>query len=50
MTSEPNHQELSIVEGGPLHRIQLRLGLMKQRAPQIARRAVIFALVAWLPL
>ncbi|MGB7439392.1 MAG: hypothetical protein WBQ61_24550 [Candidatus Acidiferrum sp.] len=50
MSSQPNAKEFSIVEGGPLHRIQLRLGLMKDRAPRIMRRAMIFALVAWLPL
>lgn len=43
-------KEFSILDGGPLHRIQVRLGLMKHRAPRIARRAVIFALIAWLPL
>ena len=50
MNSSPGQTEFSIVDGGPLHRLQLRLGFMKQQAPRIARRAVIFALVAWLPL
>jgi hypothetical protein len=50
MSSSPGQTEFSIVDGGPLHRLQLRLGFMKQQAPRIARRAVIFALVAWLPL
>jgi hypothetical protein len=45
-----NGKAFSIVDGGQLHRIQVRLGLMKHRAPRIARRAVIFALIAWLPL
>jgi hypothetical protein len=45
-----NMEELSIVEGGPLYRIQLRAGLMKREAPRIIKRAVLFALVAWLPL
>jgi hypothetical protein len=50
MSSPPNRRELPIVEGGPLDRLQYRLGLMKQRAPGIVRRAMIFALIAWLPL
>jgi hypothetical protein len=50
MSSLPNRTEFSIVEGGPLYRLQLRLGLMNQRAPRILRRAVMFALVAWVPL
>ncbi len=50
MSSKPNRTEFSIIEGGPLHRLQLRLGLMKDQAPQVVRRAVTFALVAWLPL
>jgi hypothetical protein len=50
MSSEPNRTEFSIIEGGPLHRLQLRLGLVKDQAPRIVRRAVVFALVAWLPL
>jgi hypothetical protein len=43
-------RRLSVVEGGPLDRLQLRLGLMKLQRPLIVRRAVIFALIAWLPL
>jgi len=43
-------RRLSVVEGGPLDRIQLRLGLMKLKRPLIVRRAVIFALIAWTPL
>src|SRR5215831_20683069 len=41
---------LSVVEGGPLDRLQLRLGLIKLQRPLIVRRAVIFATIAWLPL
>src|SRR5215831_6899718 len=36
-------RRLSIVEGGPLDRLQLCLGLMKLQRPLIVRRAVIFA-------
>src|SRR5215831_1740830 len=50
MSSILSTRRLSVVEGGPLDRLQLRLGLMKLRAPLIVRRAVIFALVAWVPL
>src|ERR1700746_335258 len=41
---------LSVIEGGPLDRLQRRLGLMKLEAPLIVRRALVFSLVAWLPL
>jgi len=50
MSSQLHSTEFSIVEGGPLNRLQHRLGLMKHQAPRIVRRALIFALVAWLPL
>ena len=43
-------RRLSVVEGGPLDRLQLRLGLMKLQRPLIVRRALVFSLVAWLPL
>jgi len=43
-------RRLSVVEGGPLDRLQLRLGLINLQRPLIVRRAGIFALVAWLPL
>ncbi|MGA8492698.1 MAG: hypothetical protein WB711_19910, partial [Terriglobales bacterium] len=46
----PTRKAFSIVEGGPLYWFQLRLGLATQQAPRIARRAMIFALVSWLPL
>jgi len=46
----PDTEEFSIVDGGPLDRIQLRLGLLEREAPHIIKRAVLFALVAWLPL
>ena len=40
----------SVVEGGALDRLQLRLGLMNLQRPLIVRRALVFSLVAWLPL
>ena len=45
-----NTNRLSIVEGGPLDRLQVRLGLMTLQKPRILRRAFVFALIAWLPL
>ena len=50
MSSVRRVSKLSVVEGGPMDRLQLRLGLMKLQRPLIVRRAVIFALFAWLPL
>ena len=50
MNSVLNTRRLSVVEGGPLDRLQVRLGLMKLEAPRIVRRALVFALMAWLPL
>ncbi len=43
-------RQFLIVEGGPLYCFQLHLGLATERAPRIVRRAMIFALVSWLPL
>jgi len=43
MRSVLDARRLSIVEGGPLDRLQLCLGLMKLQRPLIVRRAVIFA-------
>ena len=50
MSSVLGMRRLSVVEGGPLDRLQLRLGLMKLQRPLIVRRALVFSLVAWLPL
>jgi len=50
MSSVLDMRRLSVVEGGPLDRLQLRLGLMKLQRPLIVRRALVFSLVAWLPL
>lgn len=50
MSSLPTMKKLSVIEGGPLDRLQRRLGLMKLEAPLIVRRALVFSLVAWLPL
>jgi hypothetical protein len=50
MGSMPTMKKLSVIEGGPLDQLQRRLGLMKLEAPLIVRRALVFSLVAWLPL
>jgi hypothetical protein len=41
---------LPLFVGGPTHRLMERIGLLKERAPQIARRGFVLALFAWLPL
>jgi len=48
--SLPPRRELWVVQGGPLDRLQFRLGLMERQRPMIMKRAVIFALIAWVPL
>jgi len=50
MSAVLDAKRLSVVEGGPLDRLQVRLGLMTLQRPRILRRAFVFALVAWLPL
>src|SRR5215471_11466583 len=50
MSTVLNTNRLSVVEGGPLDRLQVRLGLMTLQKPRILRRAFVFALIAWLPL
>jgi hypothetical protein len=40
MGSPPTMKKLSVIEGGPLDRLQRRLGLMKLEAPLIVRRAL----------
>jgi len=39
-----------LFEGGPTHNLMLRVGLLRQRAPELARGALVLALFAWLPL
>jgi len=40
----------SLIDGGPTHKLLLRIGLLKQRAPELARGAVVIALFGWVPL
>lgn len=45
----PPEGGFSIVGGGPAHRIQQRLGLIRPESQGLARRAALFALVTWVP-
>ncbi len=40
----------SLVAGGPTHRLQERLGLIKGESPYLARRAALSVLLTWFPL
>jgi hypothetical protein len=46
LTSRP----LLLVEGGPLFRLERRTGLIKENAPLKKQRALLAALLTWLPL
>lgn len=39
-----------LMEGGPLFRLEKRIGLIKENTRLIARRALIFGVVTWVPL
>ena len=43
-------QPFLLMEGGPFFNLQKRIGLIKQRSAQIKRRALLAALITWLPL
>lgn len=43
-------EDLHLFDGGPTHRLMQRMGLIKQRAPELARGAAVLALFAWLPM
>src|SRR5947209_5323754 len=46
----PKGREFLLMEGGPLYRIQRRLGLIRTDAPLIARRALLSFLLTWVVL
>src|SRR6185437_6620377 len=46
----PNTRPFLLMQGGPLYRIERRVGLIKQNAPLTVRRAILAALVTWIPL
>jgi len=39
-----------LTEGGPLFRIQRRVGLIKENEPHVKRRALLAAILTWVPL
>ncbi len=39
-----------LMEGGPLYRLEKRVGLIKEHAPFTIRRAVVSVFITWLPL
>ena len=41
---------LPLIDGGPTHRLMQRIGLLKQRGPELARGALVLAVFAWLPM
>ena len=43
-------QNFSLTEGGPLHRLQIRLSRTRPRRQQVVHRALFATLVTWLPL
>jgi hypothetical protein len=43
-------QPFLLMEGGPLFALQKRVGLIKEGAPYLKRRAVFAALITWVPL
>ena len=49
-SAEMKFQPLLLMEGGPLYNVQKRVGLIRQDAPLIKRRAFLAALITWVPL
>jgi hypothetical protein len=45
-----DHPSFLLMEGGPLFHLEERMGLARRSAPLILRRAILAALVTWLPL
>lgn len=43
-------ENFSLVRGGPLYWLQVRLGALREERLWVARRALIAVLVCWLPL
>ncbi len=46
----PHARPLLLMEGGPLYRLESRVGLIKAQAPIMIRRAVLAAGLTWAPL
>jgi hypothetical protein len=45
-----NQPMLLLTEGGPIYRIEKRLGLIREHSPCIVRRAFLSVLLTWVPL
>jgi hypothetical protein len=48
--SNPFSRPFQLTEGGPLYSIEKRLGLIEKNAPVAKRRAILAALLTWVPL
>jgi hypothetical protein len=48
--SIPRNRAFLLMEGGPLYKIQRRVGVIKKNAPLTIREAGLFALLTWVPL
>src|SRR5215468_4853446 len=46
----PKNREFLLMEGGPLYLIQRRLGLLREGAPRIVRRALLSFFLTWVVL
>lgn len=49
-SSYHNARPFLLMEGGPLYRVEKRVGLIKTNAPLTRKRAVFSALITWFPL
>jgi hypothetical protein len=45
-----NHRRFLLTEGGPSHRLEIRMGLIRANSPSIVRRSFLSILATWLPL
>jgi hypothetical protein len=45
-----NSREFVLTDGGPTHRLELRLGIIQANSPRVVRRAFLSILVTWVPL
>ena len=45
-----NHPRFLLTEGGPSHRLEIRLGLIRANSPHTLRSAFLSILVTWVPL
>jgi hypothetical protein len=45
-----NHPRFLIMEGGPSHRLEIRLGLIRADSPSVVRRSLLSMFATWVPL